>query len=366
MENLESIKIELLPRSKIFFDSIESQLIYREKHFNKYRNLNFVASLSLLLFFTNALPIVPYIAGKNSWLTTRNFSFFSLTFPLDNFIVRWILFTALTGIIFLIILAINNHFDKKEDRLSLSNKHANFAFLYKAIKELDIFLINERTELILNSIKYIDKYLMRSFIYSSIKISDETREIYLPRILNQLKDKNEWIKYSNSTQKTIDAFLQFKDKIKERILQKTEIDLVINALNDILIFEYLQLDKVKNEQPTSFTTDPKLIANLFLESASTKILSLKNLEPIKEEINTKSIIDKLLKITNTISDLFTHRNIVITFLSWLILLSIIFSALLYLGTKSYDLKIDSTIFIGAITGIIIGEITISATIYSKK
>jgi hypothetical protein len=88
----------------------------------------------------------------------------------------------------------------------------------------------------------------------------------------------------------------------------------------------------------------------------------------KEEkiIQNKTSLNILAKILESITNLFTHQNILLMFISWLILLTILFVSLLYFGIKVYSLKIDTTIFIGAISGIVLGALTITATVYSKK
>jgi hypothetical protein len=57
MTDNEIIKTEILTRSKIFFDSIENQFRYREKHYSKFRTLNVISGLSLFLFIVNTLLV---------------------------------------------------------------------------------------------------------------------------------------------------------------------------------------------------------------------------------------------------------------------------------------------------------------------
>jgi hypothetical protein len=285
---------------------------------------------------------------------------------MDLFFVRWIVFVAVSGLLFFVTNKIHSFFEKREDKYSLRSEHISFSFLYKAIKELDIYLINERIEHSQNAIDYIEKYLKRSFIHYTIRISDERREFFLPNLLSEIRDENKWVQFSDLTSKVLKSFSDFDTKISERIRQKKEIDTVIKLLNELLIYEYLLIEKVRVEKISSSDEDIRLLANPLLESFANKMEATDSIEKEEKIIQNKTSLNILAKILESITNLFTHQNILLMFISWLILLTILFVSLLYFGIKVYSLKIDTTIFIGAISGIVLGALTITATVYSKK
>ena len=72
-------------------------------------------------------------------------------------------------------------------------------------------------------------------------------------------------------------------------------------------------------------------------------------------------IDKLLISGN----LFTHSLMIVTFLSWLILLATIVTGTIYIGVEIFELILDETLFIGAVSIILIGTITLCAAVFSR-
>lgn len=366
MTDTEIIKTEILAKTKIFFDSIESQFNYREKHYSKFRALNVFTGLSLVFFIVNVLPIIPYITGDVEWITNLSLTISSFTIPLKQFLIRWIVFALLTGVLYLILRPIDKAFDKKEDKYSIDRKHLSFAYLYKSINELEIFLVNDRKEHTITSLKHLKQYVDGSFLNHLFNFGENGVKLYLPKTLIELKKEYKWIKYSESTEKVIISFSEFESKIYERIIQRKEIDLVIETLKYLLVYEYILLDKVKVEQLTTTINDNTVASNLMIVAASEKINTLTIVEHIEEEIKTTSTIDRLNRIGDTLTGIFSHQNLLITFFSWMFLLGLIFTSLIYLGKTVYSINIDSTIYIGAVSGVIIGAITISATIYSKR
>src|SRR5882762_8333167 len=103
MNDIEALRNEILPKTKVFYDSIVSQFIYREKHFSKFRALNIATGISLFIFIITIVPIVPYFSGEWKWLLNQQVTIGSLTVPLDNFFFRWIFFTISVGILYLIL-----------------------------------------------------------------------------------------------------------------------------------------------------------------------------------------------------------------------------------------------------------------------
>lgn len=366
MQDVPNIQLELVAKTKVFFDSIESQFIYREKHHRKYRALTNFWAITVVLFIFNILPLFPWLITKiNNNPLVSKIVIQGYTIPLDLFLVRWIIFAAVSGIFLFVINKIHSFFDKREDKYSLAKAHLDFALLYKAIKELDVFLINERPEHLQVSTNYLNRYISMSFINFSKKVADETRGFFLPDLLSEIREKREWVQYSDLTSKVLKAFSDFDGKIFERIKQKKEIDIVVKLLNELLIYEYIIIDKVKVEKLSS-SVDIKELANPMLEAFTDSMNLIQSFEEVKKSDEQQSSLSDVSKFIDVVTNLFTHQNILLMFFSWLFLLTILFVSLLYIGVKVYSLEIDTTIFIGAASGIILGALTITATIYSKK
>jgi hypothetical protein len=366
MTDIETLRIELLKRSKVLFDSIESQLNYREKYYSKYRSLNFLTGVFLFLFIISIIPLIPLFTGDSEWIIKQSIIVKGYAIPFNEFYIRWIVFTSFTGIIYFPFRVIDKYFDKKENMHSISISYLSFAYLYKSIKELEVFLVNDRKEHTSSSLKYLKIYFQRSFLNYTLNSVEKRPELYLPELLGDLNQKYNWIEYTENTRKMIKSFNDIESKIYERINQRKEIDAVIETLKFILSYEYILLDKVKIEKLPTPINDDITAANLMLTQTAEKIENLLVLEPAKDELKSTSIVGRFNKIGDSIASMFTHKNLLVTFFAWFILLGIIFSSLIYLGQSVYKINIDSTIYIGSVSGIILGSITISATIYSKN
>jgi hypothetical protein len=91
---------------------------------------------------------------------------------------------------------------------------------------------------------------------------------------------------------------------------------------------------------------------------------LNNYEGINETERTKK--SKIKSVLNFIANLYTSSNIIVMFLSWLVLLTLIFVASSIIILKKVSIEIDSTILIGLLSAPFLGAITLTATIYSKN
>lgn len=363
---IENTKTEVLKLAKIFFDSIESQLTYREKHHSKFRALNSIISASAIMLVFSIIPLIPGIIGDIKNVSKTKIQISSISLDLGNFYIRWILIAFISFIIFYILFYIGKFFSAQEDKFSIKNKHLNFAYLYKSIKELEVYLVNDRKEHTINSIFFLKRYFKYNFLNQALELRGEIEDIFLPETLFKIQKEKSWINFSEETILIIKAFNDIDSKIYERIIQQKEIDDVINVLNDLLIFEYILLDKVKFENLNLEDVDKTSLLNKLLVDSASNLTSLTKVDKFNNSTEKNSMNEKIIFMSNYFSNLFTHQNLLITFFSWTILLSVILIILLYLGRNLYSLSIDSTIFIGAISAVLFGAITISATIYSKK
>ena len=268
-------------------------------------------------------------------------------------------------LVFLIARPCDNFLDSRKDKYQLGYKHLPFAYLFKTIKSLKVFIINGHAENIHKAIKYLDLYYGRSFINSTIGLRPESSNVNLSVHLESISEDNPWIEYTDSTQKIIDGFKEFDEKINLRVEEKIEIDVCLNVLERLLIYEYLQLEKVTKDQIDSMESDIETVSKQILLLAAELLNSLSIVEDSKEPDGSPRI-NKIENVVNGLLSFFNHKYILVTFFSWLILLSIIVVGLIYFGIKTTEIKLDSTVFIGAVSVIVLGAITLSATIYSKK
>jgi hypothetical protein len=132
-----------------------------------------------------------------------------------------------------------------------------------------------------------------------------------------------------------------------------------------LVYEYLQLDKVTKDQIDSIESDIADASKGILLTVSDQLNEISIFEESKEP-DKSSDINKIENFFDGLIRLFNHKFILVTFFSWFFLLSVIVIGVVYFGIKTAGITIDSTIFIGAVSVVILGAITLSATIFNKK
>jgi len=364
--DIDKLTTEILPKSKLFFESIEDQFNYREKHYNKYRILNVFTVLSLIFMVMSLIPASSYFMGETELYTNKDISIWGLNIDLGNFFIRWILLALISSILYFVFRFCDKIFERKEKKYTLKHQHLNFALLYKTIKVLEVFLINGHDEQTKIASKYLKRYYRNSFTREFIKITDEGSIFYLPKLLHELKKESHWVTFSPVTENIYTAFLDFENKITDRINNSIEIDVCIELLNILLSYEYLQLDKVIKDENISINSDLSTVSTEILDFTASKLKSI-DIKEVKTDINKTSTINRLQKFKEGLLSIFSHRSIIVTFFSWLILLSLIVTGAVYFGIKVVkDLKLDGTIFIGAVSIVLLGALGITGAIYSKK
>lgn len=366
MENTKQIITEVLPKTKVYFDSIEEQFNYRQKHNWKFELFSSVRGIVIFLIIFTYIPLIPAAIGAWGWLTSNVITVYTLEIKLDNFFIRWILLSVILSILlFAFLNPIDKFLDKRREKYSIGYNHLTFAYLYKSIKGLEIFIINGHHENSIKALDYLKWYFRRCFIYTSLSIKAQTESVNLSHHLEEISKENPWIKYDETTANIIDGFKDFEEKIYQRIEEKADIDVCVRILQELLVFEYLQLDKVTEDQINSIETDIETVAPKLILEVSSDLIALSKIET-KKEGESKSKADKLESFFDKLTGLFNHSSILITFFSWFVLLSVITIGIIYFGIKTAELKLDSTIFIGAVSAVLVGSITLAATIYNKQ
>ena len=100
MTEIDKITKEVLPKTEVYFDSIEDQFRYREKNAWKFNVFNAFFAFSIVTLVLTYLPIIPYSLGEWEWLVDQTISLKIFEVRLDNFFIRWILLSAITSFLF--------------------------------------------------------------------------------------------------------------------------------------------------------------------------------------------------------------------------------------------------------------------------
>ena len=125
-----------------------------------------------------------------------------------------------------------------------------------------------------------------------------------------------------------------------------------------------EFSKIKPKELNSDGVELKDQRVNYIKEFANQLNGIKEIEDIVEETNIKR--NKVKTIITPVVNLFSSSNILIMFLSWLVLLTIVFVLSAILVINSLKITIDSTILIGLLTAPFLWAITLVATIYTKN
>lgn len=366
MVNLKIIRTLVFGETGIYFNSIEEQLDYFEKNKFKSQLSNAIYSFGTFLLWFSIIPIIPLFVTDAEWLISRHIVLFGKYVPANNFFVCWVGCVTISWTIYAITHLFNFYFQKKFKKFSIKEEEIAFAYIYKSYINLDKHLINGRSSNATNSSKFLIRYLDMRFLNPTHSILDKTKWESIPEMLDALKKENSWIAFSATTEKIFTA-LKKKKLINEIIInQPTSKYTIKEILESFVIYEYLRVKAVNSEEWVLIIGEAEPVLNALLEDIATKIIDLQEKEFSTSQERENSVISRTKKLYYKIPSLFTHNNLAVAFLSWLIFLTLILIFFGYIGIKALNLKIDTTLYVGLISSIIAGSIAITVAIYSKK
>ena len=346
-----------------YYNSIEDSFFYRRKNLWKSNTAALLFVLSVLFLFGNIIPLFP--AFKDDYLLWL-FNKIKTNFPIGiedySFWIKWAFGTILSALIAGILFIPFKYWDRKENKRFVKSSNLNFCFAYTLRKELKSFLINENNSHLDNISEYFEKvnsHLALSPFYENNR--DNAKQIPLFELRDKLLKKYDWIKFNEETNDLIDSFKSINPKIKKRIQEKSELELVIPFIDDLTLYEFSFIKpNLKNQQEVELK-DQRF---LYLKEMQKELNKIDAYEGVNETERTKK--SKIKFALNFVANLYTSSNILVMFISWLVLLTIIFVASSILILKKVSIDIDSTILIGLLSAPFLGAITLTATIYSKN
>jgi hypothetical protein len=312
------------------------------------------------------IPIIPLLfLNESKYILNSTITIWKYDLDLKNNYIRWAVFAVVSFVFAFLLSIIETKFTDMENKKSIKVRHRRFAYLFKAIKELKVYIINDRFEHSEVSASYLRKYFSTNFVNYELKISNEDKTINLPKTLINIQKKNSWLQFTDDSNEIIHAFAN-TEKLFARINQKTEIEIVVEILNDILCYEYILIHKEKIDKNYEQHGGSLIVRKKFLTTASQRILNLPIIEQSKSDSQKPTSINRVKSFFLKTGEYFINENFVVTFISWFILLTLIFILAIFIGIRAFSIKIDTTLYIGVVSGIILGSITVAATLHSKK
>lgn len=342
-----------------YYNSVNEMFFYRIKNNWKIESSSFLFFISVVFTIFNVIPLLPL--NDNYFLFLFEFikKNFDVPFKEYNFWIKWGLGSLTSSLISLILYIPYKYWDIRDTKKALRNKYLPFCYVYTLRKEIKSYLINDNLAHLENTVEYFNNVMKTMTIYNA-ETGSKGFFVNLVKLRTELKNQFSWIDFSADSNQIIDSFLKIESRITRRLKQKIELEKILPLIDLITLYEF---SKIKPDELNQNGIQLSNCRDGFLIEFAKEINSLDEIENLNDL--DKNTIHKIKLASLTIANLFISSNILVLFLSWLVLLSILFIMLTMILITSIKLNIDSTIFIGILTAPFLGAITLAATIYNK-
>lgn len=346
-----------------YYNSVEDSFFYRLRNTWKMKAATSLFVIAILFLILNVIPILPaFIDNYLLWIFDNIKSKFDFEIEEYSFWIKWALGTIISILLFGIAFIPFKFWDIRENKKAIKTSYLRFCYAYSLRKELKSYLINENSSHLENVSEYFQKvnsHLILTPFYNNNKDTASQIPIYLLR--DKLLKKYNWIEFKKDTNELIDAFKSISSKIEKRIDQKVELEKVVPFVDILTLYEFSFIKPTLENSENKELKEQRL---KYLKEIQKELSKINEYEGPNEVERTKK--SKIKSVLEFFVNLFTSSNILVMFISWLILLTIIFVASSILILEKIDLEVDSTILIGLLSAPFLGAITLAATIYSKN
>lgn len=310
------------------------------------------------------LNIIPGIAFMSETYFFKVFEIIKNNFEIGDieftFMIRWGLGAVFSALLLAILFLPYKYWKNKEQKRALDYKYMTFCNAFTLRKNLKNYLINSKEIHLEKSVKFFND-ITHWIINASIETDNKSSTIKIDKLENELRKQFEWFSLSIETKEIISSFSQIKNKITERLNRKTEIDKILPLIDLLTMYHFAKIMPIVVDDYDIKIGDKKVE---FIKSFSIELNNLEEVQKTCESDGNKNYrFNKFLKALNSF---FYDSNIIIMFMLWGVLLSLIFVPVVTLVISFQNIEIDSTILIGLFTVPFIGAITFAATIYTKR
>lgn len=345
-----------------FYNSVEDQFDYRLKHNWKIELTELLYIFSVGYFFLNVIPVIPGFAENYFnpvFVYVKNQ--FNLELGELNFWYKWGLGVIVSGLLFLAIYIPYKYWQNKDKKRAVSHLFMTFCYVFRVRKDVKSFLINDNPSHLEKCLKFFNKV---SRPISRFRASNEDSTTYVPlkKLKKQMEEQLPWIKFDQKAIDMIDALSTIDTKITERLKQRVELDKIMTSLDLLTLYEF---SKLKPEQEVESGVKIEERRQVYLEEFANNLSGLTAVEA-KGASEDKRKRGKAKSFFQRLSNLFTNSHIVLMFISWVVLMAILFVLPTYLIIDSLNITIDSTLLIGLISAPFLMATTFTAAIYSKN
>jgi hypothetical protein len=244
-----------------------------------------------------------------------------------------------------------------------------FAYCYGVVHEIRRYKTNQIGRHIDTAMNYLDKTAMALFRVSSLDTSEGfypdqywRRELLLSghqmAVFNLIGRCPKWYRLRPETETILQACQEFAPKLGDRLKDRKDLGALESALTDLAAYQYTEIPELSDSKSESrFEEGTELLL-----SFAQKVIALPpyRSEPLNPTPKEK-LSRKLLLAGGKLTVLFSHENVLVAFVSWLILMLVLFWGGFYVALRFVPIKMDSTILAALIGGPIATAVT-AATI----
>jgi len=358
-ESMQKAKKELSIFADHYFTSIHD-IFQKTAKQNKHEDLVFALGLSFVIISFAAIVI---------------FIKFKLNIRADSDHFMFVMIATMFIYLPFIILTLLK-LESKRRKGNLRGEKLAFCHIYKVIHELKAYLTNERLEHLQKAKSDFASYLKNSEVNFELEVEEMRppqmggtttirKSTNVGNLLDQLYANFWWFDLKEKANSISNAYRQLPSKITRRLNQGVETDKLINILSNLMLYEYSKIKKISADE---FTTKESTITELGRMCLIDFSIEIDKLDELKEQTERKEGNLKAF-VKNSFAAIYKclmNKNILVTFISWYLLLIVFFGLSLFIATKLVNIKLDSTLIVGLFTVPFAGATTISTAIFIKS
>jgi hypothetical protein len=310
------------------------------------------------VFIFCLIPLIPFVLSKLAWriFGPRIVSVQHLQFHLASFRFWWVLSFAIS-LLLLALVAKFSGVTAEDKKKWLSPVQMRFAYCYSVVEEVRHYRTNQRPAHIDAALEFLDKAFKSMFQDSSVS---PVEQIHLSRYYATivgpfaLDSYPPWYRVHPETETILRAFREFVPKLHDRLKDKKDLGSIEAALTDLAAYQYTQIPELsESKSEPRFEEGTEVLFKFAQQIVALPPYRSERLNPTPKE----TLARRLLIAGRQVSLPFTHRNVLVAFCAWLVLMLVLFWGGFYIALRFFPLKMDSTIMTALIGGPVATAVT---------
>jgi hypothetical protein len=360
-----SVKEYFQSIEKVFEDTLSSK--------NKTDFWEQVRNVTIFLLVFSVIPVLPYVTQR--LLRYHAFHIRGITFSMAALWMWWLLCVFSFTLILIALASVTNRRTEAKRSTWLSRPQLRFALSYAIVNEIEKYQTNRLPKPISKASDYeVELWSLVAELFNDnfghMLVTSESIEGLRVHLLpitqfDILRRRFSWLRLESRTEKILNAFGSYHDKIRGRIVDKKDLRAISYCLLYLSGYFYSQIPELQSDPVQE--TDGKSVpleqwGEKQLDLFASTVAEFSEYSPEEEKLAKQQLLKQRVESRVTrMSNVFSHENIFVCFSSWLICLA----ALVWLGTWAMlravpALRMDSVLVSMVIGTPIIGAATLVA------